>query len=205
MHTFASRLMFTLLLAPPAFAASSMDLAVTGSITPNACEPLISGEGTIDYGKMSFSALNPEQHTPLPAQTMPISVRCEGPTFFTLTTIDNRAGTSANHANWHGLGLTPTGEKIGGAAFHLYNPVADGAPAHLITSWDGGMTWEPDDTLSHTSLTAVAASNTDLVPAAVTDFDADIGVLSHLAPANGMTLTDEVPLDGNATVQLSYL
>lgn len=205
MHTFASRLIFTLLLAPPAFAASSMDLAVRGSITPNACEPLIGGEGTIDYGKMSFATLNPDHHTALPAQTMPISVRCEGPTFFTLTTIDNRAGTSANHEHWHGLGLTPDGEKIGGAAFHLHNAVADGAPAHLIVSWDGGMSWAPDNVLSSATLTAISTSNTDLVPAAVKDLDADIGVLTHLVPTDRITLTDEVPLDGYATVQLSYL
>ena len=156
MNAFASRLMLTLLLAPPAFAASNTDLSVRGSITPSACSPLISGGGMVDFGKMSAKSLNAEQHTSLPNQSMQLSVRCEAPTFFTLSTIDNRAGTSANHDRWHGLGMTPNDEKLGGSAFHLYTPVADGVAVRMITSVDGGVTWRPANELNHLWLTTVA-------------------------------------------------
>jgi hypothetical protein len=131
-------------------------------------------------------------------------VRCEGPTFFTLNTIDNRTGSSANHDHWHGLGMTPNDEKLGGTAFHLYTPVADGIAATIITSSDGGVTWEPTNQLNHMKLTAVAIGDQRL-PIAVRDFDAEIRLYTHVAPADTLTLLDEVPIDGHATVQLKYL
>lgn len=190
--------------SPLALAASSTDLAVKGTITPSACAPLISGGGMVDYGKMTARDLQAEQYTALPSQSMQLSVRCEAPTFFTLTTVDNRAGSSANHASWHGLGMTAEGEKLGGAAFHLYAPVADGVAVRTITSVDGGVTWLPTSLLTHNMLTAVALGN-QLVPIAVRDFDAQIRLYTHIAPADGLTLTDEVPVDGHATVQVTYL
>lgn len=204
MNLFVTRAALLLLFTPAVFAASNTDLTVKGSITPSACAPLISGGGMIDFGKMAAKDLEAEQYTSLPHQTMQLSVRCEAPTFFTLSTIDNRAGSSANHANWHGLGMTSDGEKLGGAAFHLYAPVADGVAARAITSVDGGVTWLPTSMLTHTMLTAIARGN-QLVPIAVQDFDAEIRLFTHIAPANGLTLTDEVPVDGHATVQVNYL
>lgn len=204
MNAFASRFMLTLLLAPQAFAASNTDLSVKGSITPSACAPLISGGGVVDFGKMSAKSLNADKYTSLPNQSMQLSVRCEGPTFFTLNTVDNRAGSSANHDHWHGLGMTPNDEKIGGSTFHLYTPVADGSEARLITSTDGGVTWEPTNQLNHQVLTSVSRGNV-LVPVAVRDFDAEIRLHTHVAPADSLTLLDEVPVDGHATLQLKYL
>ncbi len=131
MNLFFTRAALVLLFTPAVFAASNTDLSVRGSITPSACSPLISGGGMVDFGKMSAKSLNAEQHTSLPNQSMQLSVRCEAPTFFTLSTIDNRAGTSANHDRWHGLGMTPNDEKLGGSAFHLYTPVADGVAVRI--------------------------------------------------------------------------
>lgn len=204
MNTFVPPLLLTLLFAPPVFAASSTDLSLRGAITPNACEPTISGGGTVDYGKMSAKTLDPELPTSLPRQSMQLSVRCEGPTFFTLTTFDNRSGSSAIHDDWHGLGMTPNDEKLGSVGFSLYNPVADTAAVRMILSDDGGATWHPGAVLGHQLLTAVALGNA-LTPIAVKDFDADLMVLTKIAHANSLTLTDEVPLDGHATVQLNYL
>jgi type 1 fimbria pilin len=66
MNAFASRLMLTLLLAPPAFAASTSDLSVKGSITPSACEPLISGGSVVDFGKISVGSPMPTNSPALP-------------------------------------------------------------------------------------------------------------------------------------------
>ncbi len=204
MNTFTFRLLVTLMFAPSVFAASTADMTLKGLIIPNACQPLISSGGIVDFGKMSAKQLNADQPTTLPGQHILLSVRCEGPTFFTLNTIDNRAGSSANHNDWHGLGMTPEGEKLGGSAFHLHTPMADGAPVHTITSTDGGATWQANDMLSHSMLTAVAMAD-GLVPIAVSSLDAEIRLHTHIAPASGLTLTDEVPVDGHATVQVKYL
>ena len=204
MSTFATRAALVLLFTPMAFAASNTDLAIKGSITPSACELLMSSGGVVDFGKMSAKTLNAEQFTSLPNQAMEFSVRCEGPTFFTLNTIDNRAGSSANHDSWHGLGMTPDGEKLGGAALALRELVADGIPARPIVSEDGGMTWKAAVALNHVMLTAVAMGN-ELAPIAVKNLDAQLSLYTHIAPAERLTLIDEVPVDGHATVQLNYL
>lgn len=204
MNTFVRPLLLTLLFAPPVFAASSTDLSLRGAIIPNACEPMISGGGTVDYGKMSAKALDPERPTSLPRQSMQMSVRCEGPTFFTLTTFDNRSGSSAIHDDRHGLGMTPNDEKLGSVGFSLSNPIADMTAVRMILSEDGGATWHPGAVLGHQFLTAIAVGNV-LTPIAVKDFDAELVLFTQIAHANSLTLTDEVPLDGHATVQLNYL
>ncbi|AZE82419.1 hypothetical protein C4J98_0990 [Pseudomonas orientalis] len=204
MKVFALSLISTLLLCPPAFAASNTDLLVKGSITPSACEPVISGGGVIDFGKVSVKELNTDTYTDLPRETMLLSVRCDGPTFFTLNTIDNRAGTAASHFSWHGLGTTANDEKVGDAGLGLYAPIADNVPVRTITSRDGGVTWIPSTMLSHTLLTAVS-NNEDVAPIAIEQLDAQIRLITHIAPADGLTLTDEVPIDGHATVQVNYL
>jgi len=204
MKVFAPSLLGALLLCPAAFAASHTELLVQGAITPSACAPVISGAGTVDFGKVSVKDLNAQTYTELPRETLRLSVRCDGPTFFTLNTLDNRAGTAASHFSWHGLGTTPNDEKVGDAGLGLYLPVADGVPVRTITSRDGGVTWMPSVMLSHTLLTAVASSD-GIVPIAVRELDAQIRLITHIAPAQSLTLTDEVPIDGHATVQVNYL
>ncbi|MGE1155717.1 DUF1120 domain-containing protein [Pseudomonas kitaguniensis] len=186
------------------FAAGNTDLSVSGTITPSACKPSISADGVVDYGKMSAKQLNQNQHTLLASQTLDFRVLCDGPTVFTMTTVDNQAGTSPNHDSWHGLGMTPEGENLGGSGFRLSNPVADGVPALIITSLDGGATWQPSAQLSHLILTAVTTGSA-LAPIAVRDFTAQLELDTHIAPAAGLTVKDEVELIGSATLQVKYL
>src|SRR5689334_13790709 len=91
--------------APVALAASSADLRVTGLITPSACTPSLSGGGIVDHGKVTVKDLKPDQPTALKRGTLYLEVNCDATTPFTLTTIDNREGSSAIHPNSHGLGV----------------------------------------------------------------------------------------------------
>lgn len=195
----------TLLLAPTVLAASSTDFAVTGTITPNACEPMLSGGGVVDYGKMPAKELNTDSPTSLQPQTMQMEVLCEAPTFIALSTIDNRTGTSAINDYWHGLGLTDSGEKLGATAFGLLNPVADGVTVKTINSTDGGVTWLPSIYLGHYTQTSVATNGGANTPIAIRQFSADLRVYTMVDGTDRLTVLDEVPLDGHATVQLKYL
>lgn len=195
----------TLLLAPTVLAASSADFAVTGTITPNACEPSLSGGGVVDYGKMTAKELSADLPTSLPWQTMQLDIQCEGATFISLSTIDNRAGTSAINDYWHGLGLTADNEKLGATAFGLFNPVADDVTVKTINSTDGGVTWSPSIYLGHYAQTSIAANGGANTPIAVRRFTADLRVYTMVDGTDRLTVLDEVPLDGHATVQLKYL
>jgi hypothetical protein len=205
MNSSSAVFLATLLLAPTVLAASSTDLAVTGTITPNACEPMLSSGGVVDYGKMAAKELSADRPTSLQWQVMQLEILCDAPTFIALNTIDNRAGTAAINQNWHGLGTTTNDEKLGSTGFGLYNAVADGLAAKTITSTDGGATWSPSVFLGHSLITSIAAAGNSVTPIAVERFSADLRVYTMVDGTDRLTVLDEVPLDGHATVQLKYL
>lgn len=188
-----------------ALAASNVDLTVKGSITPSACDTMISNGGVIDHGKLTARDLNADTNTGLPQQSLLLSVRCEGPTLFAFNTIDNREGTSAVHDSMHGLGMINGNEKLGSAIFWLLNPVADSVPVRTIVSSNGGASWGPSPFLNHQQRTAIAAWVDLSRPIAVKDFDARINVATLIVRADDLTLTDEIPIDGHVTLQLTYL
>jgi hypothetical protein len=203
---FSPAVLFTaLLLAPAVQAASSADFAVTGTITPSACGPTLSSGGVVDYGKMTAKELSADTPTSLTPQTMQLEIQCEEATFIALSTIDNRAGTSAINQNWHGLGMTGNNEKLGSAGFGLFNPVADGVAVKTVTSTDGGATWLPSVSLGHTRQTSIAAAGPSHAPIAVKRFTADLRLFTMIDGTDRLTVLEEVPLDGHATVQLKYL
>ncbi|MBC2381886.1 DUF1120 domain-containing protein [Pseudomonas sp. WS 5106] len=190
--------------APAAFAASSADLNVFGTITPSACAPVLSDGGVIDHGKMTSKDLQPAAPTRLAPAEIRLEVLCEGETFFTLTTVDNRAGTSAINPRHHGLGLTPEKEKLGSVAFSLFDPVADDNPVKVITSSNGGANWSESIYLGHEALTSFAALDGPNTPIALKTLNARLRTFAIIVPATDLTLLDEVPIDGQATLQLKY-
>lgn len=73
--------------ASVALAASDTELAIKGSITPSACEPLVSSDGMVDFGKISVKQLNSDSYTPLPDERLLLNVHCDGPTFLRSTAL----------------------------------------------------------------------------------------------------------------------
>ena len=186
------------------FAASATDLNVKGRITPSACQPSLTNGGAIDHGKLLAKDLNVETITVLPQHRLHLSIRCEGATLLTLTTVDNRAGSSTV-PNLHGLGLINGSEKLGYLVFSLEDPVSDSGQMRPIMSTNNGATWLPGSNLTYAALVAVAGlNNPNNVPAAFTTLDATVAYYTYIAPANTLTLTHEVPIDGHATLQLKY-
>ena len=190
--------------APVAFAASSTDLSVTGLITPSACTPSLSGGGIVDHGKVTVKDLRPDQPTALENGTLYLEVNCDGATPFTLTTIDNREGSSAFHPNSHGLGVINDDQNLGSVALGLFDTVADGAAVRTIISLNDGATWRVSSYLGHAGLTAFAALSDLSTPIAIKDLRARLTAFTTIVRANDLTLTDEIPIDGHVTVQLNY-
>lgn len=192
--------------APCAFAISSLDLRVTGTITPSSCTPSLSNGGVVDHGKLAVKDLDPVMPTSLKAAEMLLEVHCESATLFTLAAMDNRAGTAAiNPDSAHGLGMVNSDQKLGSVWFGLYDTVADSSPVHTIMSRDGGITWSPSSYLGHAALTAVTSSSgTPYTPSAVQALSARIRAFTLIVPASDLSTQDELPIDGHTTVQLRY-
>ena len=192
--------------APGAFAASSMDLSVTGAITPSACETTLSKGGVVDHGKLTARDLDPVLPTRLPTGEMQLEVHCEGATLFTLTTVDNRAGTAAIHPHsMHGLGMVNNDQKLGAVSFGVFEAVADNVSVQPIMSRDGGTTWGPSSYLGHAAQTAFSSSGgIPYAPIALQDLTARLQAFTVIAPAGDLSLLDELPIDGHATLQVKY-
>lgn len=106
-----------------------------------------------------------------------------------------------------GLGIINGSEKLGFYTLTLTNLNAD-VPSRLIQSADGGNTWSNivDNTaILRESLIAVGSLTPPFSPSDITSATMDITVKPSINPTDGLTLTDEVQLDGSATLQIVYL
>ncbi|MCW8275288.1 DUF1120 domain-containing protein [Pseudomonas sp. PCH199] len=192
-------------LAPYARAASSTDLTVTGVITPVACTPSVSNGGKIDIGKVLVKDLNQNSSTQVGFHQLAFAVACNSATLFAINAIDNRAGTSSSPAPaFFGLGMTAADEKVG-----YFEPAggsiqADGQAAQLIVSRNNGDTWSSTKRIASDALTSISFIS-GTTPIAVKNLSMFLYVTTYVAPANGLTLKDDTPMDGSATFEMKYL
>lgn len=192
--------------ASMALSASAVDLSVKGAITPSACTPSLSDEGIVDYGKISAKDLAPDWTTPLPPVTLQLSVDCDASTLFALHGKDNRLGssnfTTLNYM--YGLGLVNGNEKLGAYLIGVFNPVADEL-VYPLYSADNGATWLVNSSGSYMGHRHWTAFGDSPAPKALRNIKVDLRIAAQIAPVSGLTLTDEVPLDGSATLDVVYL
>lgn len=189
----------------PAFAASSVDLTVKGLITPSACTPNL--PGTVDFGKISAKDLNQESQTLLEAKTLQLTVSCEASTLFAINPVDNRVGSST-HGGAYGLGLINGTQKLGRYFITLRNPVTD-IPSIMLTMYTEGRWTELDEaeSVEPNRLFAFGDFNSESgwAPHALENAAVEIVLNTAIAPAKNLTLTNEVALDGSATLEVKYL
>lgn len=188
-----------------ALAASSVDLTVRGLITPSACEPTLSNGGVADIGKISAKDLNADQETVLPYQFLQLAVTCDAATLMALEAKDNRAGSSyGDNPELFGLGLINGAEKLGGMELRINDPVADGVTPWVIASEDGGSTWIRHHYFSQVNILSVGTTGI-AAPIPVQQFTSSLQIRPIIAPASGLTLNNEVAIDGSATLTVKYL
>ncbi|MBC3300740.1 DUF1120 domain-containing protein [Pseudomonas sp. SWRI18] len=191
--------------AGSAMAASSVDLTVKGLITPSACEPTLSSGGTYDIGKISAKDLNADTSTSVGEYTFQMTVTCDAATLMAIEPQDNRPGSSSDDdPTRFGLGLINGTEKLGFLEMSLSSILADGVAGRGIASADGGLTWTSERRLRNDSITSVA-DNTTLAPVPVGLLTADLNLFASIAPTSGLTLTNEVAIDGSVTLTVKYL
>lgn len=193
-----------------ATAASSVELSVKGAITPSACTPGLSQGGQIDFGKISARDLFADNSTQLPPVNLKLTVNCEAPTLFALRSKDNRAGSAYLDDGYnYGMGLINGNEKVGAYLLTLRDPVSSTAQVSPLTSLDGGETWWnfPHGVFLVWHQLAAFGNHDNRVaaPVPLLDVTSDLYVETRIAPARGLTLDQQVPLDGSATIDLIYL
>ncbi|KAA8560816.1 Protein GltF [Pseudomonas extremaustralis] len=190
-----------------AFAASTVDLTVSGLITPAACTPGLSSE-VIDHGKISAKDLSPTSSTWLPQALLTMTVSCDSEALFALQATDNRLGSS-NFPNAFGLGFINGTQKLGEYQLEYRNPVSgDGTTIYPISSKDGGQTWGNNEGAGTQPLELLGFRDTrtgQLGPIPLKNVTTEILVRTAIYRTDGMDLSNQVSLDGNATFEVKYL
>lgn len=208
MNTYLRRLAIVLLLSnvTTAFAASFVDITVTGRLTPDACHVALSDEGMVDHGKIPAHTLNPSEFTVLPSRLLELSVQCSRPMLFALVGIDNRSEPSLAPDFFYGLGRNihmPT-ERLGSVALSYRNPMGDALPMQTLASRDNGETWEPEPNGYPKSYIGFAAPG-NRQPDFIGQLTAQLRIDTSINFAHYLTLNQEVPLDGSIVLDLRYL
>ncbi|EIK97817.1 hypothetical protein PMM47T1_04874 [Pseudomonas sp. M47T1] len=201
--------------AASAMAASSVDLAVTGSIIPASCTPTLS-MGDAVFSRISAADLNAGKHTLIgERKQQTLSINCQAPTLFGIRGIDNRPGTNGNawYMTPYGLGLTAQGEKIGAHFMELRmaRSTIDSKPAFVTVGDASGTTWQASTTGDKgirnygelLGLTDTAGVTSGPIPVK----DAVLGMEHYLVinDADTLTLNEEIMLDGSASIEVVYL
>lgn len=206
------------LVAPTVFAGSTANLAVVGTIVPTSCEPRL-GTPTVNFGKLSSADLIEDDfYRPPTTKTQMLQVTCQSATRFALRGIDNRSGTvpdeypNASGMDIYGLGLTAKNEKIGAHFIKLKREGSsiDGVPMFFTAGGAGFWTASSaQDRALPLATRGIVGANTEQgstqgpSQAQVTRFIMESRVV--IAPAKNLTLTDDIALDGSATIELVYL
>ena len=192
-----------LLSSANAFAASSVDLTVKGLIVPSACTPSLSGGGMIDHGKVSAKDLNPDRGTAIGVHTLSMTVDCDAPIQFALHPIDNRAASGLTTD--FGLGFINETQKLGHFSITWRGMVADGVTVQPIASMDQGKTWYSEKFWEPSMYMAAASMSDDTQPLPIQNLSVDLEVLTIINAAASLDLSNEVTIDGSATVEVKYL
>ena len=194
-----------------AFAGPTADISVTGTIIPGSCSIDIGNGGKFDLGTIRTSSLNADSTTDLSSVTNPINVTCDSPMRFAFGVVDNQADSSAGGKNF-GLGVTPNNEKIGSYNVAIMSAVIDGnAPQSIVSSDDGGSTWvgssyKPIGLIPAGFAGFSDSASTGTGPSAIQNLVGELSVVTpRIVATSTLTLTDDVPLNGSATIELHYL
>lgn len=195
-------------IAPTAFAQSA-DLSITGRIFPGACVVELGNGGNADLGDIRLDSLQADMNTVLDDVDLPMSVSCESAVRFALQGVDN-TGESSITAAQYGLGFTPADEKIGGASLRLVDVTIDGSEGRARTSVDGGANWTIDllpgsARIGKDHLLGFNVPQAEASPVAIENLQGTLNVQATIAPTSGLTITDDVPINGSATINLVYL
>lgn len=208
MNTLTQRLAVLLLLTiiPAVFAASFVDLTVTGRLTPDACHVMLSDEGTVDHGKIPSHSLNANKFTVLPSQLLQLNVQCSRPMLFALVGLDNRAESSLAPGFFYGLGrnIHVPAERLGSVALSYRNPIGDAQPMQVLASSDNGETWSPEPNAYPKSYVGFAPPG-DRQPDFIGQLSTQLRIDTSINFAEYLTLNQEVPLDGSIVLDLRYL
>ena len=199
-----------------AFAADSLDLKVTGTLVVGSCTPVIDNAATVDYGDIAVAGLSATSANSLGDKTTNFTVSCESAMKVGFTTTDDRTdsektglSTAQDTTHTFGLGFADAASTIpiGGYNVALQAPTYDSAAGSILTSTDSGSTWNvtANANMVNGGTEVYTVGNSSGVPVAFQTAVFPLKVSASTQATNTLNLTDDTPLNGQATITLKYL
>lgn len=199
-------------------AAGMAPMEVVATLIPTACTPTLSSGGVADYGTMNANILRQGQVTALPAMSMNFSVNCDAAAKFSVKVIDNRSaslvpgivaagsGNAALGDDYNfGLGAA-SGRNVGGYLIRFVpnTYTGDYQAVKLMSSPDGN-TWKDagNGVASKRLQFSWGAGNGEVD--AYKAISGSLSVQPYINKAENLPLSQDIPLDGSATLELHYL
>lgn len=195
--------------------SSGRDLQLRATFAPVACVPRLGNGGTVDFGRISAQQLS-EQGGQW-RRSLSLNVQCDAPARFAISVRDNRPDNVREFPGLlqqgalFGTARTRNGQALGAYSVTLAaGTVGDGAPVRALQAASDGQVWQapagpvlvyPDRRL----LGFTGASQDDAGPAPLSQLTGILDIDLYLAPASVLTLDEEVPLNGAATLEIVYL
>lgn len=209
--------------ANSAFAANSVDLAVTGTITPASCSISMSSNA-FDLGELDAGELTEPNRNQLPmTASNTMTIQCDAPTQVAFKSHDNRRSsiptTLASDVFYYGLGFDAQNAPIGCYGLVVLTPSirVDGAAGNIKWSTNDGVSWGINSINGRDSLSPyseineiysfdqVAAGNTGQPPAPATTMSMDIAVEAYIEAIHTLDTSQPITIDGSSTLELIYL
>ncbi|WP_188247524.1 DUF1120 domain-containing protein [Stenotrophomonas maltophilia] len=201
-------------MAASATANASVTLNVSGKVTPPSCQLSLT-KADLDLGNFHASKLSENQPTHIGRQSTDVLVSCASKSQFALLVKDDRSGTVADDAvavantmatadQAYGLGVSGS-NNIGAYVISLNGGTADAHEASFVKSDDQGTTWTAATVVAPNQLTAWQAQDGALAAASATNARATLTIDAAVVGTEHLDLTNEVSLDGRATIELQYL
>lgn len=198
-----------LALAAGSVHASTADLAVTGSITPDACTLSLTNNGDVDLGMLDISTMNAATVNVLPDQVVDVVIACTAAVKFATIAEEDRPGTSYTAGNeYFGLNDAANGAPIGHYTIRAATGTIDASPATVIsstnvTAWTspaGGVKVEHGTGAKYTAVGSTVSG-----PAAATNASWKLTISPTIAPIDSLALTGPQDIDGRMTLTVVYL
>lgn len=213
-------------------AATDAELSVIGIIKAPACNVAMLNDGVAAFGKIGRNVLSPTMATAIGNRQVDLTVTCDAVTLLAVKVTDNRAdqipggnikvsfdGSAVPGPNDHspasqlGLGKSPTNAAIGAYALAFGKPVIDKIVAsHIgannsgavrLSSFDTASLHFDKNTMTHFAAHSSDASSNANMPGLVHVFP--MAVAAAIDKSGNIPGTEDVELDGSATIEVLYL
>jgi len=194
-------------------AGPTATLQVKGTITPAACTPTLANGGIVDFGATSSSEITSGANFPLGSKDIGLNITCTGATKMMFSVTDNRSDSAVAvtqyPANYTlGLGKTTDDKSIGGYAITYNTLMVDGEAGTVIISTDT-VNWRTSDSsiafLSNGNAVTSFAKAGESVPTAFEQATINVRISEPALSKEMKNITEVQNLDGNATLNFSYL